>query len=99
MSDTEETTSCHSEIHAVQTDVRRIENRFTLLLSLLQSEWTGRESYAIAAAIFSEDAGETDAVLIEDITSCRHTAQALFRQIKEGAVTPCTLADVLEDLL
>ena len=37
--------------------------------------------------------------MIENVTTDEDKARELFHRIVEGTVTPCTLSDVLEDLL
>ena len=54
-------------------------------------------SYAIAVRIESDDRAE-DAV-VHDVCRNRAEAETLFHAIVKGLVTPCTLMDVLEDLL
>ena len=54
-------------------------------------------SYAIAVRIDTDNGTEDAAV--HDVSRNRAEAKALFHVIVKGLVTPCTLADVLEDLL
>ena len=42
---------------------------------------------------------EAEEAFVYDVTRLRKRALSLFRVISEGLVTPCTLTDVLEDLL
>ena len=55
------------------------------------------KSYDIAVRIESEEGAE--AKTIHDVSRDRTEAERLFRAVADGLVTPCTLRDVLEDLL
>ncbi|MBQ3708423.1 MAG: hypothetical protein II889_11025 [Clostridia bacterium] len=55
------------------------------------------KSYDIAVRIESVDGAQTSTV--HDVSRNRAAAQRLFQAVADGLVTPCTLADVLEDLL
>ena len=54
-------------------------------------------SYSLSVKIESEDGADEAAV--HDIARSRADADRLFHAVADGLVTPCTLADVLEDLL
>ncbi len=54
-------------------------------------------SYTIVVRIESPNGAEEAAV--HDVCRNRREAERLFAAVAEGFVTPCTLADVLEDLL
>ena len=56
-----------------------------------------RRCYAISAAVLSH--GDREEVCVCDVTRTKRRALSLFRLICDGLVTPCTLTDVLEDLL
>ena len=67
--------------------------------SLLKSKRTlcGDEIYSIK--IESIQNGATDYKLAFDISRDRNTATCIFDCIVAGKVTPCTLFDILEDIL
>ena len=71
----------------------------TLITTLLETVDDKRTYYSLSVSVFTKEPCETDARLIEDITGERGTAEHLLRLIADGTVTPCTLADVLEDAL
>lgn len=52
-----------------------------------------RSSYSISVTT------DSDSIFAHDVTSMRHTALRLLDTVRLGEVTPCTLLDVLEDLL
>ena len=87
------------DTRALQTEVRKIKDGYTLITVLLETNTYQRTFYSIAITLFTEKQPEADARLIEDVTGDRSVAQSLFRLITEGTVTPCTLSDVLEDQL
>ncbi len=42
---------------------------------------------------------ETDTALLRDVSSRKDTAKALFSSLVAGSVTPCTVYDVIEDMI
>jgi len=82
----------------VQTTVRPFPPDGILISNLLQTTTEEGSVFSVAVTLFS-GIFQTDARLIRDISRNRKEAENLFRLISAGAVTPCTLADVLEDLL
>ena len=56
-----------------------------------------RHAYSIAVTAVSSD--DCDQLCVCDVTRIKRRALSLFRLIADGLVTPCTLTDVLEDLL
>lgn len=53
--------------------------------------------YSVHASVRGN--GYFDEATVCDITSCRETAETIFRQIADGKVDPCTLSDVIEDMI
>ena len=84
---------------AVCTEIRMPDEGLTLITTLLETRLTDRTYYSVAVTLIGEAPYSADARLIEDITEDYGTAESLFRKIADGTVTPCTLADVLEDAL
>ncbi len=84
---------------AVQTEVRTPAEGLTLITTLLETVGDTRTYYSLSVALCTNEPCGADARLITDITGERGTAEHLLRMIADGAVTPCTLADVLEDAL
>ena len=91
-------TKTGKETEILQTEVRNLsENRF-LVSALLKTTGENGIFYSILVTLaMPGDAG--DSCLAEDVSRCRSSAEALFARLVEGTVTPCTLKDVLEDLL
>ena len=58
----------------------------------------GRVAYAILSRIQYCD-GNRSECLVRDITSDKTLAEEFYYKIISGTVTPCTLTDVLSDLL
>lgn len=58
----------------------------------------GRHAFSFFAALCGEN-GQTDSMLIRDVTGSYELAEELFKLISEGAVTPGTLLYVTEDFL
>ena len=59
---------------------------------------SGRTAYAILARIVYLN-GRQNECLVHDITSDKAVALAFYHKIIRGTVTPCTLTEVLSDLL
>jgi len=70
-----------------------------LLSILAETEWEMRPSYAITVLAFDGDTLLTDARTVCDVTSLRAEADRIFQYIADGLVTPCTLVDILSDML
>ncbi len=85
--------------HSVETAIRHIGNELTLVSILLQTNTAVASFFSIAVTAFTDDPAKNESRLIENITADTKKATELFHLIVEGTVTPCTLTDVLEDLL
>ncbi len=57
-----------------------------------------RRSYSFFVALCDEHGG-TDSEYVRDVTSRRDLAFEFFSMISDGAVTPCALRTVAEDLV
>ncbi len=68
---------------------------YRLFRSLRRS--SGRFVYSISVQLSSNVTSESS--FVYDITRTRSRAEELFTIIYEGTVTPCTLSDILEDIL
>lgn len=85
-------TECRGEcIRQHDITLGELKLHYSLYEAWLENE--GRYSYAIA--VTSDD----DTVCADDVTSLRETALRLFDTVSLGEVTPCTLFDILEDIL
>ena len=82
----------------VSTAIRRLPEGQLLISNLMYTEEADHACFSIAVSLFSDGTAD-DMRLIEDFTRDPETAHTLFLQITDGTVTPCTLCDVLEDLL
>ena len=80
--------SCSVRIYGMHLD-------YTLHETRIDNEC--RNSYSIS--IRKETASASERVCARDVSSIRSRAVDLFEQIVSGTVTPCTLFEVLEDLL
>ena len=65
---------------------------------LMKIHCNDHSHYAIGVLASSEDQA-TDFRLVHDVTRDPDVAEFLFSAIVKGQVTPCTLIDVLSDLL
>lgn len=81
-----------------RTEIRHLPEGRILISNLLHTAQEDHSCYSIAVSLFRDGESE-DMRLIEDFTRDPETAVSLFLQITAGTVTPCTLCDVLEDLL
>ena len=67
--------------------------------SLLKTKCTLCGDVIYSLRIESTQNGVTDYKLAFDISRDRSTATCIFNSIVSGKVTPCTLFDILEDIL
>jgi len=58
----------------------------------------GRTAYGILSRITYTN-GKREEYLVHDITDDRDKAEEFYYKILSGTVTPCTLTDILSDLL
>lgn len=96
-------TICESRSVSIKTTVKAIEERkadpWTITTILTENDADGRIYYSIAVALSPCVHPEEDVCIVHDITGEEAFARQLFTQIADGCVTPCTLEDVLSDLL
>ena len=71
--------------------------RLWLSYRMFKRDETTCSSYCLSIALIGDD--EYDECILWDITSSLDVAQRLWILFTEELVTPCTAADVLEDLL
>ncbi len=83
---------------SVNTKICRLPEGRILISNLLHTEGEDHACFSIAVSLF-RDGQPDDMRLVEDFTRDPQMAQSLFCRITDGTVTPCTLCDVLEDLL
>lgn len=60
---------------------------------------TGAPRSSYTCLIITVTDGESDTALLRDVSSRKDTAKALFSSLVSGAVTPCTVYDVIEDMI
>ncbi len=82
----------------VASATAQISERMLLVYSLLRSKTSEASLYSVGVTLYDRD-GQNDAALVTDVTGNDEEAAALFQKLVDGTVTPCTLTDVLEDLL
>ena len=82
----------------VRTEIRHLPEGRLLISNLFHTVREDASCFSMAVSLFRDGAPE-DMRFIEDFTRDPETAQTLFSKITDGTVTPCTLCDVLEDLL
>ena len=74
-------------------------NGMTLSYFLYRSQKKSNGRYIYSVCITLSTAEETGSNFVFDITRKRSRADEIFNLICEGTVTPCTLTDILEDIL
>ena len=79
--------------HNIKTDDMTLH--YTLYHKILADE--GRSSYSVSVSVTC--GGENESAYAIDITSLHDCAVAIFDAVCTGTVTPCTLYDILEDML
>lgn len=85
-------TECRGEsIKQYDICIGDLKLRYSLYENWLEDE----ERYSYSISITSAD----ETVCANDVTSLRDAALQLFDTVYLGEVTPCTLYDVLEDIL
>jgi len=84
---------------AVEVVSQRLNTEKTLTTVLLQTEENGRLYYSFAAVLCPVEIPSEDICIVHDVTGNPEDANHIFRLLTEGSVTPCTLEDVLSDLL
>ena len=82
----------------LRIDSRSIPHLLHLTTVLIQNCCPDHEQYSIGV-LSQEYDGSTDFRIIHDITRDHTEAEKLFTIITDGTVTPCTLADVLQDVI
>ena len=88
-----------SELNPTPIRVRSAEiPGYRLLYGLYETPMkSGERSYSVTVAI--TDGRECMAASAPDLTRSKEEAHRLFSLLSAGTVTPCALADVLEELL
>lgn len=76
------------QINSMDTEYILYESKF---------KTAGRHIYSIE--IISHTLNGTESTFTYDITRRKATAKNIFNKIYRGMVTPCTLNDILEDIL
>lgn len=82
-------------LSSADKEMSGITVNYRLYCSRIDSE--NRDSYSVSVtSCFNNN---TETVLAKDISSERERASEIFSLISENFVTPCTLFDILEDIL
>lgn len=88
---------------SLRSTVKELHNAFvdgvSLISVLMENHEEDRVYYSIAVARLPCADPARDIRIVHDIGGDADTAGDIFRQITSGLVTPCTLEDVLSDLL
>ena len=86
------------ESETVQISSEFATDSLHLTTVLMKIHCNDHSHYAIGVLASSEDQA-TDFRIVHDVTRDPEEAEFLFDAIVKGQVTPCTLIDVLSDLL
>ena len=86
------------ECKTLKIHTNHIDDSLQLITVLMRTECEDSHHYSLCV-IASGKGGSTDFRMIHDITGNARKAERIFHTIARGAVTPCTLADVLEDMI
>ncbi|MBE6724143.1 MAG: hypothetical protein E7576_02935 [Ruminococcaceae bacterium] len=71
----------------------------SLVYALFRTKRSGRDgfAYSVSVSVTGEYGSET--ATASDLTDSREDAELIFRLLADQTVTPCALADVLEEIL
>ena len=72
---------------------------FDLVYSLFKSKKRSLGRYVYSIEISVSDGNNVESNFVYDVTRLKKRAETIFHLLCENAVTPCTLCDVLEDIL
>ncbi len=89
------TETVHTVIRQIQV---RKADQWTLTSVLSETTAAGRRYYSITAAV-GKDSAADDICTVSDVTGDPADAERIFRMITDGCVMPCTLEDVISDIL
>ena len=70
-----------------------------LFFTLLQSSDGQRSFYSILCTLYPCENPTEDICIVHDITGDKQKADEIFSLLADGAVSPCTMEDILSDLL
>ena len=77
----------------------KFNDEITLVYNLYRAEINYESRCAYAIEIISLLCGQSDYAVFSDITSEEKRAHEIFEIISSNFVTPCTLSEILEDIL
>lgn len=86
------------ESKTLRIDSKRITESLHLTTVLLQIYCTDHCHYTLCI-LSQESDSQADFRMIDDITRDRTEAESIFSVIAAEGVTPCTLGDVLQDMI
>ena len=94
-------TMLHCEsLHSIVLDIRTMHLDRRSLLHILTESCDGmRTFYSIVSALYPTSDPCEEVCIVHDVTGDREQARRIFRLLAEGEVTPCTLEDILSDML
>ncbi|MBQ7938805.1 MAG: hypothetical protein IJ281_00310 [Clostridia bacterium] len=86
------------ETKTIQIDTRLINHELHLTTVLIQVIYTDHSFYSIGIHSLNGN-GIAEFRMINDVCRDKTEAEALFRILSDGEVTPCTLEYILSDLI
>jgi len=92
-----DTVSVHTTVISLRE--KKLSELTSLVTVLMRSENDERTYYSIAAAVAPCTDPAQDICIVHDITGDSAQAEKIFRRIADREVCPCTLEDVLSDML
>ena len=87
-------------LHSTVIDLRTtpLDHR-SLIHVLTESRDGARTFYSMVSALLPCTDPQNDICIVHDITGEKEKAADIFHRLVSGTVTPCTLEDILSDLL
>ena len=92
-----DTVSVHTTVIALRE--KKIAEDRRLSAVLMKTETDDRTYYSIASAITPCTDTALDICIVHDITCDAVRAEEIYNRIADGEVYPCTLEDILSDML
>ena len=88
-----------SSLIPVETAVRMPAEGLTIVTVLLRTDLDDTSSFSLSVTLHTENTDDMDSRFLKDITRDPKTASEIFQILRDGMVTPCTVSDILEDIL
>ncbi len=86
----------------VEKEVQKEKDRLKLTYKLLSEECDVAgfdKRYALSVSLTDVETGSTEEKLIRDVSVNPVLAEHIFSMVSEGLVTPCSLCEVLEEMI